>query len=348
MLLSIPVQDLLSSRFDIKLGDAASRLSCKFKPNVHHVRPAPQGWAGITINIESVQGENGCRLTLYASSDEAPSTSAAESPGLPPVRQDFSLGTMLPSMNMDQEAMSFLLSDTSPPQDYYSPFCSSASSSVMSPPSHGDLHHDLSFDFASGCLSPDMGDHSDFDSQHFSHLLDMASPRCHSGESDCIELPSPYPSVSAPSSTSSPSPPPTTFIACAMTPTPPPPKTDTPPADTAPTKIRRRGQYPCLHPSCSRVLTSPYTRQVHMGTHSPKPRKAFLCTMGCGEAFTRQHDRHRHEVALHGKRCTHVCARCERFFSTAKMLDRHVCRGHRQGAIQWPLGVAAAATPSTQ
>lgn len=169
MLLSVPVEDLLSSRLDIKLGDTASRLSCKFKPNVHHVRSALQGWAGITINIESVQGGNGCSLTLYASSDEAPSTSAAESPGLPPVRQDFSLGTMLPSMNMDQEAMSFLLSDTSPPQDYYSPFCSSASSSIMSsPPSHGDLHHDSSFDFASGCLSPDIGDHSDFDSQHFS------------------------------------------------------------------------------------------------------------------------------------------------------------------------------------
>jgi hypothetical protein len=166
----------------------------------------------------------------------------------------------------------------------------------------------------------------------------MASPSCHSEESDCIELPSPSPSASAPSSMSSPSSPHTTFIACATTPTPLLSETDTPSADTAPTKIGRRGQYPCLHPSCSRVLTSPYTRQVHMGTHSPKPRKAFLCTMGCGEVFTRQHDRHRHEVALHGKKCTHVCARCKRFFSTAKMLDRHVCRGHRQGAIQWPLG----------
>ncbi|KAJ6491506.1 hypothetical protein DFH09DRAFT_1291064 [Mycena vulgaris] len=103
-------------------------------------------------------------------------------------------------------------------------------------------------------------------------------------------------------------------------------------------KTGRRAQYPCLHPTCERVLTSPYTRQVHMGTHRTKVRKAFPCTLGCGEAFTRQHDRQRHEVALHGKKCKHVCARCRRFFSSAKMLDRHVCRGHRQGAIQWPLG----------
>jgi hypothetical protein len=77
---------------------------------------------------------------------------------------------------------------------------------------------------------------------------------------------------------------------------------------------------------------------VHMGTHTAKPRKAFTCTLGCGEVFTRQHDRHRHEVALHGKQCAHVCARCKRFFTTEKMLGRHVCRGYRQSGIQWPLG----------
>jgi hypothetical protein len=189
-----------------------------------------------------------------------------------------------------------------------------------------------------------MGLHTN--SEHIA-VLDMAPPSCHSGESDCVELQSPSPacdrqnaspSASDSSSASSPSSPRTTFIACATPLTPPPSETDTHPENTAPNRVGRRGQYPCLHPSCSRVLTSPYTRQVHMGTHAPKPRKAFLCTMGCGEVFTRQHDRHRHEVALHGKKCTHVCARCKRFFSTAKMLDRHVCRGHRQGAIQWPLG----------
>ncbi|KAJ7855620.1 hypothetical protein B0H14DRAFT_2754476, partial [Mycena olivaceomarginata] len=77
-------------------------------------------------------------------------------------------------------------------------------------------------------------------------------------------------------------------------------------------------------------------------TQKIKPRKVFTCTMSCGEVFTRQHDRHRHEVTLHGNKCKHVCSHCKRFFSTAKMLDRHVCRGHRQGTrqgtIQWPLG----------
>jgi hypothetical protein len=137
-------------------------------------------------------------------------------------------------------------------------------------------------------------------------------------------------------STSVPPPSHTTLIVSA---TQPPSESATSPApDIVTVKTGRRAQYPCQHPSCSRVLTSPYTRQVHMETHKVKPRKAFTCTMGCGEVFTRQHDRHRHEVALHGKQCTHVCSRCKRFFSTQKMLDRHVCRGHRQGAIQWPLG----------
>ncbi|KAJ7321634.1 hypothetical protein DFH08DRAFT_1033588, partial [Mycena albidolilacea] len=351
MLLSIPVEDLFTSELNIKLGDTNSRLSCKFKPNVHRAGSAPQDLGGITINIESVQGENGCSLTIYASSDDTarPSTSATKSPSNHPAQQDFSLTTMLPpmDMDMDHEAISFLLADIAPSQDYYSPFPGSTSSSALSSPLlHRDLQHDLNFDFGSGCISPDMGHTSDFEPHHFSHLLDMAPPSCHSGESDCVELQSPSPAcdrhnaspAASDSSASSPSSPHTTFIACAIPPTPSPSETDTHPENTAPNRVGRRGQYPCLHPSCSRVLTSPYTRQVHMGTHAPKPRKAFLCTMGCGEVFTRQHDRHRHEVALHGKKCTHVCARCKRFFSTAKMLDRHVCRGHRQGAIQWPLG----------
>lgn len=99
----------------------------------------------------------------------------------------------------------------------------------------------------------------------------------------------------------------------------------------------RRAQYPCMYPTCERILTSPYTRQVHMRTHKPKVPKPFVCSMACGQAFTRQHDRRRHEVVLHGKKCEHVCARCKRFFSSEKMLQRHVCRGHREGTLQWPL-----------
>ncbi|KAJ7824597.1 hypothetical protein B0H14DRAFT_3728308 [Mycena olivaceomarginata] len=304
MLLSIPVEDLFTSELDIKLGDTNSRLSCKLKPNVHRAGSAPEEWGGITINIESVQGENGCSLTIYASSDDTarPSTSATKSPSNPP----HSAG-LLPHYDAATYGHG-----------------------------HGPRGHILP-----------LGRHIPFSGLLFPHSPGswiMAPPSCHSGESDCVELQSPSPacdrhnaspSASDSSSASSPSSPHTTFIACA---TPPPSETDTHPENTAPNRVGRRGQYPCLHPSCSRVLTSPYTRQVHMGTHAPKPRKAFLCTMGCGEVFTRQHDRHRHEVALHGKKCTHVCARCKRFFSTAKMLDRHVCRGHRQGAIQWPLG----------
>ncbi|KAJ7716501.1 hypothetical protein B0H14DRAFT_3012838 [Mycena olivaceomarginata] len=327
MLLSIPVEDLFSS---------AKGLSCKFKPNVHHTGSAPESWAGIIINIESIQGENGTILTLSASANEPSraSTSTAKSPHFASMALDSSLDALV---DMDRSAMSsFLMSDTSFALDYYSSFSASTSSSVgSSPPSHGDLslQHDLDLDFASGCLSADTSVYSDFDTHDFSRQ----SARTPSPLLPCT--PPPAGDVrTTPTSASTSVPPPshTTFIACATQ--PPSGRATSPALGTASGKNGRRAQYPCQHPSCSRVLTSPYTRQVHMGTHKIKPRKAFTCTMGCGEVFTRQHDRHRHEVALHGKKCTHVCSRCKRFFSTEKMLNRHVCRGHRQGAIQWPLG----------
>ncbi|KAJ7626862.1 hypothetical protein FB45DRAFT_699385, partial [Roridomyces roridus] len=80
----------------------------------------------------------------------------------------------------------------------------------------------------------------------------------------------------------------------------------------------------CTYPSCKRVLTNPYTHQIHMRTHIRVPSpKTFTCTLGCGESFTRRHDRQRHEVALHGKKCKDVCAKCERSFASRQTLDRH-------------------------
>ncbi|KAF8146515.1 hypothetical protein K438DRAFT_1447995, partial [Mycena galopus ATCC 62051] len=93
-------------------------------------------------------------------------------------------------------------------------------------------------------------------------------------------------------------------------------------------------QYPCLHPTCDRVLTSLHTRETHMRTHNAKVPKVLLCTLGCSKTFTREHDRQRHEVTLHGKKHNHICTRCKRFFSNTKRLNRHVCRGRRQGWIQ--------------
>lgn len=102
---------------------------------------------------------------------------------------------------------------------------------------------------------------------------------------------------------------------------------ENPPVDCAPNQPKRRALYPCPHPTCDRMLTTPYTRQLHMSSHREKVRKAFLCTLGCGEAFTRRHDRQRHEVALHSEQCTHNCKRCGRFFSSVNMLFRHFCSG---------------------
>ncbi|KAI5889568.1 uncharacterized protein SCHCODRAFT_02703923 [Schizophyllum commune H4-8] len=53
--------------------------------------------------------------------------------------------------------------------------------------------------------------------------------------------------------------------------------------------------------------------------------RSFPCTMGCGEEFSRQHDRFRHEVLKHERSCRWVCDTCHRFFGSQKNLERHVC-----------------------
>ncbi len=49
-----------------------------------------------------------------------------------------------------------------------------------------------------------------------------------------------------------------------------------------------RRRHPCLIPGCQRRFTSQYTLKVHMQAHKPKPRVSFVCTLGCGERFSRQ------------------------------------------------------------
>ncbi|KAF8918430.1 hypothetical protein CPB85DRAFT_1282065 [Mucidula mucida] len=95
-----------------------------------------------------------------------------------------------------------------------------------------------------------------------------------------------------------------------------------------------RRRHPCLIPGCLRRFTSQYTLKVHMQAHKPKPRVSFLCTLGCGERFSRQHDRLRHEVAKHNKVCEFSCDACGRFFSTAKTLGNHKCP-LAQGGTRW-------------
>ncbi|PBK71543.1 uncharacterized protein ARMOST_11965 [Armillaria ostoyae] len=95
-----------------------------------------------------------------------------------------------------------------------------------------------------------------------------------------------------------------------------------------------RRRHPCLIPGCLRRFTSQYTLKVHMQAHKPKPRVSFLCTLGCGERFSRQHDRLRHEVAKHNKVCEFSCEACGRFFSMAKTLGNHKCP-LAQGGTRW-------------
>lgn len=104
-----------------------------------------------------------------------------------------------------------------------------------------------------------------------------------------------------------------------------------PPDQSDNDQVDPRRPYPCLDSSCTRRFTGQYTLRVHMATHKPKPRSAFLCTLGCLEKFSRQHDRLRHEVAKHGKICEFTCKECGRFFSTQKTLGKHKCPRVRAG-----------------
>ncbi|KAF8987970.1 hypothetical protein BDQ17DRAFT_1414771 [Cyathus striatus] len=89
---------------------------------------------------------------------------------------------------------------------------------------------------------------------------------------------------------------------------------------------RRPRRLSCLHSGCNRRFMSEYTRKLHMGTHKPKTR--YTCQMGCDETFSRQHDRLRHEVAIHGRQVEWLCERCRRFFSCQGTLDKHKCSGN--------------------
>ncbi|KAJ7607530.1 hypothetical protein FB45DRAFT_1067823 [Roridomyces roridus] len=336
-MLTISLEDMLSSKLDIRLGQVDGRLSCKLKPTDHstHTDPSKSG-AGISLNLESVRGENGMyTLILYASHDvdEPPSTVPSLPPSVASTPSDAAMFATPASVYRQMpDSDSFLLAtDASPPSEYYaSPLGFSTRSTSVS-----DDVHDAPKPFvpewvsclcrAFSCPVP-TGAVFRFPNTTTIPLSRFFRP-----------LPPIYVWITATTDDHD--------IHHHCTPTPPRSETDSITNDDSILRVTpggnhrpgRRAQYPCEHPGCDRVLTSPYTRQVHMRTHRPKVRKAFVCTLGCGEAFTRQHDRQRHEVALHGKKCKDVCQRCKRFFSSPKMLERHVCRGGRQGAIQWPL-----------
>ncbi|KAH7876752.1 uncharacterized protein C8R40DRAFT_1098552 [Lentinula edodes] len=112
-------------------------------------------------------------------------------------------------------------------------------------------------------------------------------------------------------------------------------RTPSPPSDSGSSSHSdHRRRFPCLLAGCSRRFTSQYTLKVHMEAHKPKPKVSFLCTLGCSERFSRQHDRLRHEVAKHGKICEFSCDDCGRFFSTSKTLGNHRCPV-AQGSTRW-------------
>ncbi|KAJ7650915.1 hypothetical protein FB45DRAFT_1078170 [Roridomyces roridus] len=59
---------------------------------------------------------------------------------------------------------------------------------------------------------------------------------------------------------------------------------------------------------------------------SNQTRTRFPCTMGCVLAFSRRHDRLRHEVSQHGRPKQWECDLCAKFFSSQKTLEKHNMR----------------------
>lgn len=78
--------------------------------------------------------------------------------------------------------------------------------------------------------------------------------------------------------------------------------------------------------TCGRSFKRAYTLKVHMNCHTTegKIRKSFACSVdGCGERFTRKHDRLRHEISQHSKTTRFSCQHCRRSFSTDHTLQKH-------------------------
>ncbi|KAL1748364.1 hypothetical protein HDZ31DRAFT_60348 [Schizophyllum fasciatum] len=89
------------------------------------------------------------------------------------------------------------------------------------------------------------------------------------------------------------------------------------------------GAHSSIHPpklQRSRSATSYPTSKILPVTR-PK-RTALKCEYpDCDAHFSRQHDRLRHEVNKHGRKCEWTCDVCRRFFSNASTLERHRCTG---------------------
>ncbi|KAI5896428.1 uncharacterized protein SCHCODRAFT_02492587 [Schizophyllum commune H4-8] len=89
------------------------------------------------------------------------------------------------------------------------------------------------------------------------------------------------------------------------------------------------GAHSSIHPpklQRSRSATSYPTSKILPVTR-PK-RTALKCEYpNCDAHFSRQHDRLRHEVNKHGRKCEWTCDVCRRFFSNASTLERHRCTG---------------------
>ncbi|KAJ7437428.1 hypothetical protein B0H11DRAFT_1885148 [Mycena galericulata] len=88
-----------------------------------------------------------------------------------------------------------------------------------------------------------------------------------------------------------------------------------------------RRKFKCLKPECKRLFKNSHRLKVHLETHKSKAPRVFQCTAGCAAFFSRQHDRLRHEVTQHGRKCEWVCEICSVFFSTSKTLENHRCKG---------------------